>query len=438
MAKEIVSLYIDEVSSVDRPANASQDGRPLAKVVLLKAGGPTKTEGGKAFPSSDYAYVPDPQTPSTWKLRLTAEPGGAPDATTVGAAVAALGPGGFRGQPVQIPAADRAAVIRRVRAAWTRAHPDSQSSDLPPVLKRSETPCDTIPADERTSLIRRFAKMLNVRLGGSDPGDENTQVHLTKEETSMDEKAVLKALGDVQKDLTELKRDRSIEQACGEIAKAATPDAVDAIVEKLDEACRGDAVRTAATARKDTIAKSGDEGVRKDFRDKLPEPVKKAFDDMSPDDQTAFMARFAKDGGADDPVSKALSAATRVNEELRKQVDSLVAESELRKAREDFAALKNVVNVDEFASTIVKLRKSSPTAADTLVTQIRAASEQARAAGVFAVIGKSGDDTGTDPLETAVRKHMADNPTITEAAAYDAVLKAQPELYTGAPAGEAN
>lgn len=94
-----------------------------------------KTEGGTQFPASDYAYVPDAQQPSTWKLRLTETPGGAPSARIVGMAVAALGPGGFRGNSVQIPQADRAKVVAKVRSAWLKANKDKGENDLPNVLK---------------------------------------------------------------------------------------------------------------------------------------------------------------------------------------------------------------------------------------------------------------------------------------------------------------
>lgn len=97
---------------------------------------PTKTEDGKAFPASDYAYVPDPDKPSTWKLRLTSTPGGPPDPRIVGAAVAALGPG-FRGQKVEIPEEDLPAVKRKVRAAWRKAHPDASEDDMPEVLREA-------------------------------------------------------------------------------------------------------------------------------------------------------------------------------------------------------------------------------------------------------------------------------------------------------------
>lgn len=98
----------------------------------------TKSEGSDGdFPSSDYAYVPDPDKPSTWKLRLTSTPGGAPDAHIVGAAVAALGKG-FRGNKVEIPEADLAAVKIKVKAAWKKANPDKVDEDIPAVIASAE------------------------------------------------------------------------------------------------------------------------------------------------------------------------------------------------------------------------------------------------------------------------------------------------------------
>lgn len=97
----------------------------------------TKSEDGKAFPASDYAYVPDTTKPSEWKLRLTATPGGEPDSGIVGAACAALGPG-FRGQKVEIPEADMPAVKAKVRAAWRKANPDKEAADMPSGIKESE------------------------------------------------------------------------------------------------------------------------------------------------------------------------------------------------------------------------------------------------------------------------------------------------------------
>ena len=151
MPNELKHLQVKEVSLVDVPANSSTDPdtgirNPHARVALWKRDGATeqdidfekaiegKAYGGVKYPASDFAYVPDKDKPSTWKLRLTSAPGGKPDAGIVGAAVAALGEG-FRGKRVQIPDADRPAVIARVRAAWKQANPDKGGEELPDVLK---------------------------------------------------------------------------------------------------------------------------------------------------------------------------------------------------------------------------------------------------------------------------------------------------------------
>lgn len=75
------------------------------------------------FKKSDFAYTPSDNT-SEWKLNIT-------DANHVRAAVAALGKG-FRGQKVEIPAADRDAVIKRVRTAYKKFYP---ANDLPEIIK---------------------------------------------------------------------------------------------------------------------------------------------------------------------------------------------------------------------------------------------------------------------------------------------------------------
>lgn len=81
--------------------------------------------------ASDYAYVPDPENKSTWKLPIDTP-------EHISAAAAALSPGGFRGNRVEIPEADRAAVVARVRAAWLKANPDKSQDDMPESLKKKE------------------------------------------------------------------------------------------------------------------------------------------------------------------------------------------------------------------------------------------------------------------------------------------------------------
>ena len=76
----------------------------------------TKKEGEENLRSTSFAYVPDKDKPSTWKLRID-------DATHTKAAVAALGKG-FRGNKVRIPSEEKESVIRKVRAAYKKFYPE--------------------------------------------------------------------------------------------------------------------------------------------------------------------------------------------------------------------------------------------------------------------------------------------------------------------------
>lgn len=98
----------------------------------------TKREDGEDFPPEAFAYVPDPESPSTWKLRLWDSLSDRETRAQVGRAVAALSPGGFRGNRVQIPADDLAGVKRRVAQAWRKVNEDD--AELPAVLKQNEVP----------------------------------------------------------------------------------------------------------------------------------------------------------------------------------------------------------------------------------------------------------------------------------------------------------
>lgn len=96
----------------------------------------TKREDGEDFPAEAFAYVPDEESPSTWKLRLWDSLEERETAAQVARAVQALQPSGFRGNRVQIPTDDLPGVKRRVLAAWLRVNEDSSREDAPAVLKQ--------------------------------------------------------------------------------------------------------------------------------------------------------------------------------------------------------------------------------------------------------------------------------------------------------------
>ncbi len=74
----------------------------------------TKTEGGVSYSASDFASVPDRESPSTWKLRLAAGSSGSFTVAQVGRAITALQPSGFRGNQVQLSSSERSSALRKI------------------------------------------------------------------------------------------------------------------------------------------------------------------------------------------------------------------------------------------------------------------------------------------------------------------------------------
>ncbi len=94
---------------------------------------PMKTEGGKEYPAEAYAFVPDKTLPSTWKLRLWESPSVKVTVAQLGRAAAALSPGGFRGQPVDLPPGARSSVIARIRSEYRKL--GVAPADMPGAIK---------------------------------------------------------------------------------------------------------------------------------------------------------------------------------------------------------------------------------------------------------------------------------------------------------------
>jgi hypothetical protein len=96
---------------------------------------PMKTEGGAKYPAADYAFVPDPAKPTTWKLRMTLTPGKL-DMRILGDACAALGKG-FRGNKVDLPPDSVAGVKAKLRGAYAKL--GVKGAKLPAALQEAAT-----------------------------------------------------------------------------------------------------------------------------------------------------------------------------------------------------------------------------------------------------------------------------------------------------------
>jgi len=88
----------------------------------------TKTEGGVEFPAAAYAYVGDPEKAETWKLRIWEDLEKKITVEQLGRAAAALSPGGFRGQKVDLPAEAVAGVKARIRAEYKKLDAEAPAS----------------------------------------------------------------------------------------------------------------------------------------------------------------------------------------------------------------------------------------------------------------------------------------------------------------------
>uniref|UniRef100_A0A6M3KLC5 Uncharacterized protein n=1 Tax=viral metagenome TaxID=1070528 RepID=A0A6M3KLC5_9ZZZZ len=138
----------------------------LASVLTwLKEQAIMKTDGGVEFPAAAYAYTPSDNV-SEWKLRLWEDPQQKVTRKQLGAAAAALSPGGFRGQRVDIPAGDLPAVKRKIRSAYKSL--DVADEDIPRWVKEAEMRTlvtEFIPLTEATITSKGKGQVVVIKPG---------------------------------------------------------------------------------------------------------------------------------------------------------------------------------------------------------------------------------------------------------------------------------
>jgi len=138
--KKIVQLCQELLSSEEEP-DEKKIGDAIKKtketIDWIKTLEASKTEDGQEYPAAAFAYTPEADKSSTWKLRIWEDPTKKVTRAQLGRAAAALSPGGFRGQKVQIPAEDMAAVKRKIRAEYRKL--DVADEEIPRWVKESMT-----------------------------------------------------------------------------------------------------------------------------------------------------------------------------------------------------------------------------------------------------------------------------------------------------------
>ena len=135
--KMIVALCQELLSSEKPEEEKAREALKEAASVLefIKEQAAMRTEDGIRFPAAAYAYVPDAEKSTTWKLRLWEDLEKKVTRAQLGRAAAALSPGGFRGQKVAIPSADLSAVKRKIRAEYRKL--DVEDEDIPRWVKET-------------------------------------------------------------------------------------------------------------------------------------------------------------------------------------------------------------------------------------------------------------------------------------------------------------
>jgi len=136
-ARETLDRMIEAVDNADL---TEEEAAVLVKeadavIVKLQEAAPTKTEDGESYPAAAFAYTPDKEKPSSWKLRLWEDPTKKVTRKQLGAAAAAFSPGGFRGQKVQLPQEAMAGTKRKIRAAYSRL--GVEDGDIPRWIKEA-------------------------------------------------------------------------------------------------------------------------------------------------------------------------------------------------------------------------------------------------------------------------------------------------------------
>jgi len=280
--------------------------------------------------------------------------------------------------------------------------------------------------DDRVGFAKRFLTYMGISKADLD----------LEEEVIVDKDAqeLKKQLDELQGKFDDLEKEtaiaKSINTANDAIAVAKSAEDVDKVIAGLEDVDVIKAVTDIAAARKGVLAKSADDEVVKAFREKLPVPLQKAFDEMEDDDQKSFMKSY--DGKKEDPTSATLakmaSALEAANTRLEK-VEMDTREAEIVKELEDLEGI--IKSVPDAAKMIAKTEKRDPDAGAEMLEYHKALAAQAKEKDFLKVIGQDDGAIGDAEaeLDKAVEKYRAEHPDVSEAEAMTKVLDADPELY---------
>ena len=115
-ASAIVNLALERIEQDDVGEDLTASLEETLKE--LKEARLVRTDDDEKYPAEAFAYVPDGEKPSTWKLRLWESLAEKTTKAQLGRVAATLSPGGLRGQKVKIPKDKLANVRAIIREAY--------------------------------------------------------------------------------------------------------------------------------------------------------------------------------------------------------------------------------------------------------------------------------------------------------------------------------
>jgi len=134
--KKLMECCKDVLDGADESRIDTTLEETKAMLLLLREQTVSKLEEGEKYPALAYAYTPDVNNPTSWKLRLWEGPQQQVTKTQLNRAAAMLSPGGLAGQKAQIPFEALAEVKRKIRADYARL--GVADEDIPKWVKENE------------------------------------------------------------------------------------------------------------------------------------------------------------------------------------------------------------------------------------------------------------------------------------------------------------
>ena len=137
-----MALLVELTKDEDAQASEKVDDDVEAERLISIGEKVMKTDGGEKYPSVAYLYVPDPNKPSTWKIRIWETPEKEVTIAQLGRATIAISKG-FRGKKAKIPSDAVIEVKSKLESLYKKE--GVKVEDVPEVLKNEKAKAEDEP-----------------------------------------------------------------------------------------------------------------------------------------------------------------------------------------------------------------------------------------------------------------------------------------------------